>query len=51
MYFERPAESFDPRPVSLSFVAAASGLFTTFFFVFPAPIVGAAEAAARALFG
>src|SRR5689334_20815924 len=51
MYFERPAEPFDPRPVSLSFVAAASGLFTTFFFVFPAPIVGAAEAAARALIG
>jgi NADH-quinone oxidoreductase subunit N len=51
MYFEGPAEPFDPRPVSLSFVAAASGLFTTFFFVSPAPIVGAAEAAARALFG
>ena len=51
MYFDAPAESFDPRPASLSFVAAATGLFTTFFFVFPAPFVGAAQAAAKALFG
>jgi NADH-quinone oxidoreductase subunit N len=51
MYFDAPAEPFDPRPASLSFVAAASGLFTTFFFIFPAPFVGAAQAAAKALFG
>jgi NADH-quinone oxidoreductase subunit N len=51
MYFDAPAEAFDPRPSSLSFVAAASGLFTTFFFVFPAPFVGAAQAAAKVLFG
>ena len=36
MYFDAPAEAFDPRPASLSFVVAASGLFTTFFFLFPA---------------
>jgi hypothetical protein len=35
----------------LSVLAGVSGLFTTLFFVFPAPIVGAAEAAAKVLFG
>jgi NADH-quinone oxidoreductase subunit N len=51
MYFDAPAEPFDPRPASLSFVAAATGLFTLLFFVFPASFVGAAQAAAKALFG
>jgi NADH-quinone oxidoreductase subunit N len=51
MYFDAAVEAFDPRPTSLSFVAAASGLFTAFFFVFPAPFVGAAQAAAKVLFG
>jgi NADH-quinone oxidoreductase subunit N len=51
MYFDQPNEAFDPRSPSLSFVAAATGLFTTFFFLFPAPFVGAAAAAAKALFG
>ncbi|MBV8401294.1 MAG: NADH-quinone oxidoreductase subunit NuoN [Acetobacteraceae bacterium] len=51
MYFDPPAAPFDPRPVSLSFVAAASALFTTFFFVFPGPIIGAAQAASKALLG
>ena len=51
MYFDAPATPFDPRPASLSFVAAASGLFTMFFFVFPAPFVGTAQAAAKVLFG
>jgi NADH-quinone oxidoreductase subunit N len=51
MYFDVPSAPFDPRPASLSFVAAATGLFTTFFFVFPAPFVGAAQAAAKVLFG
>ncbi len=37
MYFDAAAEPFDPRPASLSFVVAATGLFTGFFFVFPAP--------------
>jgi hypothetical protein len=39
MYFEVPEEAFDSRPGSLSFVAAATALFTTFFFVIPAPFV------------
>jgi NADH-quinone oxidoreductase subunit N len=51
MYFDAPDAPFDPRPASLSFVAAATGLFTTFFFIFPAPFVGAAQAAAKVLFG
>jgi NADH-quinone oxidoreductase subunit N len=51
MYFDAPEAPFDPRPASLSFVAAATGLFTTFFFIFPAPFVGAAQAAAKVLFG
>jgi NADH-quinone oxidoreductase subunit N len=50
MYFDAPAERFDPRPASLSFVVAVTGLFTGFFFLFPAPIVAAASAAANVLF-
>jgi NADH-quinone oxidoreductase subunit N len=50
MYFDPPAERFDPRPASLSFVVAVTGLFTGFFFLFPAPIVTAAQAAAAVLF-
>jgi NADH-quinone oxidoreductase subunit N len=51
MYFDAPVEAFDRRAPSLSFVAALTGLFTTFFFVFPAPFIGAAQAAAKVLFG
>ena len=51
MYFDPPEAAFDPRPASVSFVAAATGLFTMFFFLFPAPFVGAAQAAAKVLFG
>ena len=36
---------------SLGDLEEVSGLFTALFFVFPAPIVGAAEAAAKVLFG
>jgi NADH-quinone oxidoreductase subunit N len=50
MYFDAAAERFDPRPASLSFVVAVTGLFTAFFFVFPAPVVAAAQAAAGLLF-
>ena len=32
MYFDAPAEAFDRRPPALSFVVAATGLFTAFFF-------------------
>ena len=50
MYFDDPAPAFDARPASLSFVAAAGGIFTTFFFLFPAPVVATAQAAAKVLF-
>ena len=50
MYFDQPAEAFDRRPPALSLVAAAAGLFTAFFFLFPAPVVDAAEMASRVLF-
>jgi len=50
IYFDPPAERFDARPASLSFVVAATGIFTAFFFLFPAPVVGAAQAAAGVLF-
>jgi NADH-quinone oxidoreductase subunit N len=50
MYFDDAIEAFDPRPAALTFVAAGAGIFTTFFFLFPAPVVAAAEAAARVLF-
>jgi NADH-quinone oxidoreductase subunit N len=50
MYFDPPVEPFDRRPPALSFVVAATGLFTAFFFLFPAPVVDAAEMASRVLF-
>ena len=50
MYFDPPVEAFDRRPPALSFVVAATGLFTAFFFLFPAPVVDAAEMASRVLF-
>jgi NADH-quinone oxidoreductase subunit N len=50
MYFDAPVEAFDQRSASLSFVAAVGALFTAFFFIFPAPFIGAAQAAAKVLF-
>ncbi|HVZ09697.1 NADH-quinone oxidoreductase subunit NuoN [Rhodopila sp.] len=50
MYFDPAEEPFDRRGAGLSFVVAATGLFTAFFFLFPAPVVGAAQAAASVLF-
>jgi NADH-quinone oxidoreductase subunit N len=51
MYFDDAQPAFDLRAPSLSFVAAVGALVTTLFFVFPAPIVTAAQAAAAVLFG
>ena len=50
MYFDEPVEAFDRRPPAVSLVAAAAALFTAFFFLFPAPVVDAAEMASRVLF-
>ena len=47
----------DPLPMDVerifpsTFVGEVGALFTTFFFVIPAPVVGAAQSAAHLLFG
>ena len=51
MYFDKPEPAFDPRAPSISFVGGVGVLVTSLFFVFPAPIVSAAQQAARVLFG
>jgi NADH-quinone oxidoreductase subunit N len=51
MYFDRAEPPFDPRATSLTFVGSVGALVTTFFFVIPAPVIGAAQSAARLLFG
>jgi NADH-quinone oxidoreductase subunit N len=50
MYFDAPAERFEPMPGVLAAVLGASGLFILFYFVYPAPLVNVAEAAAKSLF-
>ena len=50
IYFDPAAGAFDRRAPSLSFVAMATGLVTVLFFLFPAPVVNAANVAAHALF-
>ncbi|MEW6123407.1 MAG: NADH-quinone oxidoreductase subunit NuoN [Pseudomonadota bacterium] len=50
MYFDEPADAFDPMPGELKAVLSVSGLFTVFYFLWPAPLIDAAGAAARALF-
>ncbi len=50
MFFDPSEEKFDARSGSLSFVALATGVFTLAFFIFPAPFLGAAAQAAKALF-
>jgi NADH-quinone oxidoreductase subunit N len=50
MYFDEPAQAFVPMPVTLKAVLGVSGLFNILFFVFPAPLVAAAAAAAKSLF-
>jgi NADH-quinone oxidoreductase subunit N len=51
MYFDEPAAVFD-RPITaeLKGVVFVTAVVTLFFFVVPGPIIGAAEAAASALF-
>ena len=52
MYFDQPAGAgLDARPAGLSVVMAGAGLFTLLFFVFPAPILAAAQAAVRSVMG
>ena len=51
MYFDAAEAAFDPRPRSVSAIAAAAGAFTVLFVLFAAPIFAAAQSAARVLLG
>ena len=51
MYFDAAEPAFDVRPPSVSFVAGVGALVTTLFFIYPAPVIAAAQNAARVLFG
>ncbi|MBR0672379.1 NADH-quinone oxidoreductase subunit NuoN [Neoroseomonas soli] len=51
MFFDEPVGALDARAGSVSFVMTASGLFTVLFFIYPAPLVAAAQAAVAALLG
>jgi NADH-quinone oxidoreductase subunit N len=50
MYFDEPAGKFEQMPYELRVVLAICGLFNILFFVYPAPLVGMASAAAHSLF-
>jgi NADH-quinone oxidoreductase subunit N len=50
MYFDEAAEGFYAMPIELRVVLAVCGLFNILFFVYPAPLIGAASAAAHSLF-
>ena len=50
MYFDEPAEAFEPMPGLLKIVLGISGVFMLFFFAYPSPLVSAAAAAAKSLF-
>jgi NADH-quinone oxidoreductase subunit N len=50
MYFDEPAPNFRPMPAELKLVLGVTGLFNLFFFVYPAPLLNAATAAAKSLF-
>ena len=50
MYFDEPAPALSPMRSELGAVLAVTGLFVSLFFVYPAPLVEAAAAAAKSLF-
>jgi NADH-quinone oxidoreductase subunit N len=50
MYFDEPKEAMEPMRVELRVVLAFAGIFNLLFFVYPAPLVSAATAAAKSLF-
>jgi NADH-quinone oxidoreductase subunit N len=50
IYFDEPAEAFEPMPGGLKAVLISSGLLVILFFVYPSPLVTAASAAAKSLF-
>lgn len=50
MYFDEPVGKVDPVRFELRTVLAVAGLFNMLFFIYPAPLVSAASAAAKSLF-
>jgi NADH-quinone oxidoreductase subunit N len=50
MYFDQPVATIDPMTRSVAVVTALSTLVTLLFFVWPAPMISGATAAAAALF-
>jgi NADH-quinone oxidoreductase subunit N len=50
MYFDEPAGAVDPVRIELRTVLAIAGTFNILFFVYPAPLVSMAAAAAKSLF-
>jgi NADH-quinone oxidoreductase subunit N len=50
MYFDAPADHFEPMPGPLAAVLGMSGLFILLFFLYPAPLVAIAGTAAKSLF-
>jgi NADH-quinone oxidoreductase subunit N len=50
MYFDEPAKGFVPMPGELRAILGVTGLFNLLFFVYPAPLLNAASAAAKSLF-
>jgi len=51
MYFDAPAGELDAPAASLGVVMGVTGLFTVLFWLFPAPLIAAAQAAVAALIG
>jgi NADH-quinone oxidoreductase subunit N len=50
MYFDEPAKPFDSMPFLLRVVLGVAGTLNIVFFVYPAPLLVAATAAAKSLF-
>jgi NADH-quinone oxidoreductase subunit N len=50
MYFDEPVRSFERMPMLLRLVLGVAGLANILFFAYPAPLLGAATAAAKSLF-
>jgi NADH-quinone oxidoreductase subunit N len=50
MYFDEPVKGFEPMPVELKTILGVTGLFNLLYFLYPAPLLVAAGAAAKSLF-
>ena len=50
MFLDDPVEAFEPMTSTLTVILALSGLFVLFYVVYPAPLVEAAEFAAKTFF-